>query len=367
MAMRPVRRRVLVLSVSFLLCASLAYLGSIAVRTASAYSEQKRGQGWVGHVYEAEPELGFHLVPGARGSETFPIGPDVAACVDADGFRVPADARATTTRVRPLVLALGCSYTYGAACEAQEIFPYLVAQRLHGSCVNAGCSSYGLAQMLILARRLIPLYRPDYVLFQHSPWLAERSRTRFAPVFFGSLSIPCFDADSGGVKLCPPAFHPIVFDLPVERYLHSPPGVLDFLSFELRVGIPLIFHDDVERCLLRRREPPLHPPSSEVIAESVHAEVAALCAKHGARLVLVAVGKSCQPVPIEDSAAKLGCLVVDAEAALCARLPDMDKGTYLLRYGRWGGDPPVLVDAHPNPLAHSIIAQAILEAIGGSR
>lgn len=374
MAMRPVRRRVLALSASLLFCAILGYLASIVYRTASAYSEQKKGQGWIGQVYEADPELGFRLVPGARGAQTFPIGPDVAASIDAEGFRVPVDAlapasaRASTTRERPLVLALGCSYTYGAGCEAQETFSYLVAQGLDGSCVNAGCPSYGMAQMLILARRLIPLYRPDYVLFQHSPWLTERSRTRFAPAMLGSLAVPCFEeSPEGGVNLLPPVFRPIVFDLPVENYLRSPRGVLDFLSFELRIGIPLLVHDDAERCLLRVRERPLRPARNEVIAKEVHAEVASLCADHGARLVLVAVGKSCQPVPVEESVPQLGCIFVDAQAALCASLPDVSKEEYLLRYGRWAGDPPVLVDAHPNPLAHSIIAQAMLEAIADPR
>ena len=46
----------------------------------------------------------------------------------------------------------------------------VVAQGLGGTVLNAGKCAYGLSQMLILARRLIPRYRPDYVLVQFSPW-----------------------------------------------------------------------------------------------------------------------------------------------------------------------------------------------------
>jgi hypothetical protein len=76
------------------------------------------------------------------------------------------------------VLALGCSFTYGAATNAENTYPYLVGQRLAGTTRNAGVSSYGLSQMMILAKRLVPAYKPDYLLVQYSPWLVDRSKRR---------------------------------------------------------------------------------------------------------------------------------------------------------------------------------------------
>ena len=59
------------------------------------------------------------------------------------------------------VLSLGDSITYGYGCRAEEAFGYLVARALGGTVLNAGQSGAGLAQMVLLARELIPAYRPD--------------------------------------------------------------------------------------------------------------------------------------------------------------------------------------------------------------
>lgn len=346
--------------------AGLGYLGWIVRRTAAAYSVQKAGRGWVGRLYEADPDLGFRLVPGARASEVFPVGPEVPLATDADGFRVPLDA-GIARPARPHVLALGCSYTFGAGCAAEDAYPELVARRLGGSCSNAGVPSYGLAQMVILARRLIPVRRPDYVLFQHSPWLIVRSQRGFAQSYLGSVPTPSFGPGSGEVAIRPPAFAPIVFDLPADRYLRSSSGALDFLSFQLRVGLPLFVHDDLHRGLLRReRGSPAGLAGEDVVARA-HAEIAALCAQHGAKMVLVAIGSDCQRAEIEDGLGQLGVVVVDATAALCSRLPDTHWRNYFDRYARWGGDPPVLVDPHPNPAAHAVVAEAIVEALERAR
>lgn len=369
MVPRSLRRRVGRHGLLVLGVVGLVYLGTVLARSWSAYFEDG-GRGWAGKVYEPDATLGFRMIPGARGAETMPIGPDVPARVDLDGFRVPMDADEGAPRTRPLVLALGCSFTYGAACRAEDTFPFLVANGLHGTCLNAGVCSYGLSQMLVRARDLIPRFKPDYVLFQHSPWLVARSRERYARTYLGLLPKPTFVDLDGECTLEPPLFQTVIFDLPLERYLRAERDAPGFLSFGWRVGLPLFLHDDVHRLWATLRgsdEPPA--PEAEIVA-STHAEVEKLCGENGSRLVYVLLDSTCPAAPVTDMSEAEGILA-DASSALCAALPAQPGlepwQAHLLRYGHWAGDPPQLVDDHPNPVAHAIIADTILAAIRGGR
>ena len=55
--------------------------------------------------------------------------------------------------------------------------------------------------------------------------------------------------------------------------------------------------------------------------------------------------------------------MVDAEAALWEELPVRTEDSYSRTYMQWRGDPPVLVDRHPNPAAHRIIADSVLREL----
>lgn len=366
--MRTVRQRLLLSGLIFLVLVALVYVGWIVQRSWTAYSWQTEGRGTVGSLYEADPELGFRLVPGAVGAERFPIGPDVGARVDREGFRVPVDAPDPSPRTRPLVLALGCSFTFGAACEAQDTFGYRVAQGLGGSCVNAGVSSYGEAQMLILARRLIPQLRPDVVLFQHSRWLGDRSRTWKAMTYFGDVPTPTFVGQEA--RLRPPLFQPIVFDLPVDDYLRTDRGVLGFLTFQLRVGLPMFLHDDAHRAWIALTSDAEDASPASIFLPKVHAEVAELCSANGAHLVFVVIGSGCPGDPVPKHIAESGALFVNASETLCGSLPGMEGLDmraqcliYLEHFAHWAGEPPVMIDVHPNAAAHALIADEILTVL----
>jgi hypothetical protein len=343
------------------------YFGSVVFRTARAYSGLKTGGGWASGLFEADPELGFRLAPGSIGLESRPSGKTVSVRVDQRGMRVPLDASDESGYGGVLVLALGDSYTFGQACEAETAFPFLVARELRAGCLDAGCPSYGLAQMLVLAREWIPRSRPSIVLLQHSPWLAGRAQRDTAPTLLRSVPTPYFETVAGGASLRPPRFRTWLFDLPVESFRETPRGAADFVSFLARVGVPLLLHDDIARCLAWAREGSLHPPSEAAVEESVHAEIAELCKQAGSLLVIVEVGKSCAPIALEGAEKRPGSIVVDARAALCDALPPADRNAYYERYAHFAGDPPVLDDAHPNELAHELIAEAVVRAIEASK
>jgi hypothetical protein len=222
--------------------AIVAYTGYVVWRSSWLYDQTKLSRrGWIGRVHRNDPALGLAPVPGARGAHTFPIGPDLPMRFDENGFRVPAD-RAPEPDRRPLLLALGCSFTYGDATAAEETFPYLLGKAIGGTAKNAGVCGCGLAQMLLLARRLIPSLRPDWLVVQYSPWLTDRAMAPFAPSYEGRLPTPYFAED---LSLQRPVFQSKLLDLDFDSYRRTPKSAAEFLSFFWRIGLPLSLYDHV--------------------------------------------------------------------------------------------------------------------------
>ncbi|MBI3845610.1 MAG: hypothetical protein HY292_13325 [Planctomycetes bacterium] len=363
------KKKLLFTSVVLVIVSTLVYSGSVVVRSTLMYNRIKRHtRGWNGHLYTYDPQLGFAPIPNARGSEIFPVGPELPTRFDEHGFRVPATEEAQGTDKHPVVLALGCSFTYGMACTAEETYPYLVAQQLGGACLNAGVCSYGLSQMLIRARELIPRIKPDVVLVQLSPWLVRRSLSPLAPSMFGKLTSPfIIDEPDGGFGLHPPVFATAAFDLPTSKYLSSVKGLGDWLSFLVRVGIPLFVHDDVSMLGYQIRRIvgtiPIAAKNPRRVLVREYGEIAELCLRNGSKMVAVIIEVDCKHHDVTKGLDLPGATIVDTRPALYDRLPAQTKEEYRKAYGHWRGTPTALVDTHPNPLAHSIIAAEVVTAL----
>jgi len=348
------------------------YGGSVIYRAAKFYANIKHPQrGMQGKVYRFDPELGFAPIPNSQGAHVLPPGPNIPIRYDAAGFRIPREDPATVpSRLRPLVLALGCSYTYGDACTAEDAYPYLVGKQINGSSINAGGCAYGLAQMVILARRLLPVYKPDYLLVQYSPWLVTRAQSFFAPSFYGKITNPFYFERENTLRLSLPIFRPIIIDLPIDQYKTSAKGVADFLSFIVSVGIPLHIYEDFHLVLFRTKKylglipAPSHDENK--IIQTAYGEIARLAQINGARMIVVVLGWNEKPVPVPEKILALNPLVANAHAALLDRLPEKTLESYAKRYVHWNGSPPVVIDAHPNPSAHKIIAEEIVNTIKAS-
>jgi len=363
-----------VLLLSILLVPASGILVILTIKSYSIYQFAKSRQDGVrGRIFRFDPDLGLATIPGSRGAQLFPIGPEIPHHFDENGFRIPADAPETAEITRPLVLALGCSFSFGGGCPAEKAYGYLVGQALKGTTFNASGPAYGLAQMVILARKLIPRYKPELVLVQYSPWLAERSQTAFMPSWYGKEPGPYFARSSENkLFIHPPVFRARVFDLPISDYQFSAKTLRDFCSFSTEVALPLYTYDSYQtgiyytRRLLGIIPAPVNQP--ELIVESAYEEIGKLCKENQSRMVIVILTNTgYQRPPGPGEIARLNsmtdAIIVNAESALVRNLPEKTQQAYDRAYHQYRGNPPVLVYTHPNESAHQIIAEEILKTI----
>jgi len=347
---------------------AVCYFGYVAYRTADIYRIVKTNQrGWKGIVHTADPEVGFRPVPNAVGAHVFPIGPDVPMRYDADGFRVPLDIETAEKTKRPIILSLGCSFTYGDATYAEETYPYLVGQSLQGTSRNAGVCSYGLSQMLLLARKLVPIHKPDILLVQYSPWLVQRAIKPFAPVYYGKLPTPFFYDQDQGFALRPPVFTTKIMGLPVDSFRKSSSGLADWISFYRKVGLPLYLYDDFNmlKYYIYKNIGKVPEPtgSRKQLVKYVYNEIYKVAQQYDTKVVIVVLGKDAHPVEVKDLSFPAGALLVNAQDALLKRLPVVNPESYEKEYAHWRGSPPRVVDDHPNEKAHKIIADTIVSKL----
>jgi hypothetical protein len=248
--------------------------------------------------------------------------------------------------------------------RAEETFAFRVAQHFGGTCLNAGICSGGAAQQLLLAQRLIPELRPDFVLLQCSPWLIERSRVLYASTFGGRIPVPYFVMGAEGVRLEPPVFAPRVFELPIDEFRPSARGAGDFLAFLGRVGLPLYAYDDACHVWTKWRRASGALPaaaSTKEVEDYLYPELARLCAARGARLVVVALENRWKTWDEPDSIRALGLPIAFGTNRMRAELPELTPRAYKLAYLHVAGDE--LIDPHPNARAHAVIAEEIVAVL----
>jgi hypothetical protein len=263
-------------------------------------------------------------------------------------------------------LALGCSFTYGAANPAEDTFPFLVAQGLGGTELNAGACSYGLAQMQILAERLIPKYRPDYVIVQSSAWLWERSVAMFLPTYFSVMPSPYFYDEGADIpKIHPPVFESAIPDMPMDKYRETSSSLADRMHFIFEIGIPLVFHDDFHMAIFHLKRHFIPQPASFSRAKfiGIYRYIDRLVRQAGGQTVILVLGGSNRK-QVDMLTAVNHAIVVDGERKLLESLKDKTADAYSRTYCHWRNDR--LVDSHPNARAHRLFTQAILDGIAAA-
>jgi hypothetical protein len=324
--------------------------------------------------YAIDDTLGIKHVPLARTlyryniREHIPSRP-VPLAFDKNGFRIPVSASPAYPRTKKLgLLFLGDSFTFGAACYAEETFPFLVAKATGLSYVNAGVSNYGLAQILILAEKLIPTLQPEYVIVQYSPWLATRGISMFAPVNFFLLPIPYFAEKNHTYVLEPPVYNSHLKFRDVAKLKSSYRG--KFLQFVIREALPFSLQQlwnylKTEWLLIsgQRLRPATHPHSVEKYAYN---KIKAIAEQNNATMIILNLGDMEYSKNSRQLFSDATVRFADADDALEAFLRKSASQDYCSEFCHWiiSGQQRILIDAHPNPQAHQIIAESIIQALG---
>jgi len=164
LASAGVRRRVLAGRFQLLL-AALSTLFALGI--AEGYLQLTRvapGSAVEGSIFIADPELGFALRPNASATHRRPGLFDVRYSIGPDGCRT--NSPGTDDSATTIVLALGCSQTFGHGVQDAEAWPAQL-QRLLGTgtrVINAGVPAYGPQQFVILGERLVPQIKPAAIL-----------------------------------------------------------------------------------------------------------------------------------------------------------------------------------------------------------
>ncbi len=329
--------------------------------------------GWIGRVHRADNELGYVPIPQSAGAMVLSDGTSIPVFYDSRGIRSgPRDVLepgSGSIKQPNYILGLGCSFMFGFGVPVGSTFCHLTADKWGMIPLNAGRCSYGLAEMLILARQLIPQFKPEIVLVQYSPWLADRSQQRYGSTFYGLLPHPYFvEATGRGLRIHGPDFETIIFNHDFGFFKLSDRKMRDLMNFTLNLGFPLLFHDLWNSSLVRLKESlgvvPQPSQDSLKIVSEVYREIGSICKQFGCRMFIVVLGIDNRDLDIPESFGKLNVRIVNAQLELMDRLRIDSNEEYARGYYHWGGKPPGVIDKHPNVKAHAIIAEGVVRNIG---
>jgi hypothetical protein len=367
------RRKIFIFgfSVIFFFVAS-TYTISLHKRSIELYNyitaEKKRG--WKGLLHQADDILGYIPIPNAKGFQTFPVGDDKPMAYDKNGFRIPsADTNQTNFKSNFDILFLGCSITYGDACLAEETFPYLVAEGTKLSYANAGVCGYGLTQMLILAERLIPKYKPKYVIVQYSRHLIIRGTSLFAPFYFGHLPNPYLRENGDSFEIVAPLFKTKIFDLDFETIKAK-----SLRSSYFNTIIPFILKDDWLALNSKIKLGILKKPTSNYSKAELfsYSRIIDIAKANNSNVIILNLYNNLDhnnninlPFSFKELKSQPGVFLVNVDSLLYDNL----KRGNLIDFGKAyyhfyiDGTDTIFVDRHPNALAHKIISQSIIKTI----
>lgn len=323
---------------------------------------------WQGRMYAKDSSLGYRMIKNNRSALVYNYLPAIPVRTDANGFRIP-DSAASLTDINKKtdLLFLGCSFTFGSACKAEESFPFLVAEDKKMNYINAAVGGYGLAQMYLQAKQLIPKLKPRYIIVQNSPWLIIRAISEFAPSRGGYLIPTPYFADHGkGFQIEMPIYNSSVEQLFPAKDREKYAG--RFLKYYFEKGLIYFgleqYHVLVNRCknfLFLKKMPTKREKEAE---QFTYTEIFRLAEQYKAKVILLNLGNGTGTVK-EWVPGTPDICVANADSVLYKYIGTSSKEKYAAFYGHWRkkGNDSVFVDSHPNKLSHQLIARTILMQI----
>lgn len=332
-----------------------------------AFKNQTRGL--QGKIFQFDDKLAHKAIPFAEGAHTYHLSDSINGAVriiiDSLGYRTTPEKK-ELEKDTFIDLYLGCSFTWGDYCLAENTYSYLVSKELHHNYLNAGCSAYGLAQMLQLAEELIPKYHFKYVFIQYSPWLANRAMSLYGPTFFGYRPFPYFYQENDKLKLQYPLFKSDMYDLPSESFKNETITLTDKLKFYLKIGIPVEIIDYAKKeyysSLVKLEIYPKPTKDKSEVEKYVYNRIFDICEQYKCQPVIVKLGYGYTSA-LDSSLFKnhLGVVFVDTDMNLW-KTADFNSKEFSKKYNHWyyTEQDTIFIDEHPNNFAHKIIAESIL-------
>lgn len=370
-AQLSLKKKLIFAAIPLLVFGGIALVGFVAISSRSLFAFAHRSGQYQDadeisqQYFQFDENLGSRLVP----DQTTPIkrsnGEVYTIHADEDGLRKAQAGE--TLQEAPLILTLGCSFSFGAGVNGDETFSHLVAERLGGTSLNAAIPGHGLSQMVLQARELVPSRKPDLVLIQYSYWLVDRSTRIVIPSMFGKVPGPYFSEEGDSFTIIAPRFRSSVFDVPLRKYGQSERGPLSFAGFVCQVGFPIYGFDGFRygsAMIATKTGLQPGPTSRKREAESwAYGEILELCRAHEAGAYVVGLGSSTKPVPSMDHLGFPETRLIDSNGYLVRKLSSDDQDHYAQAYYHWAGEPDRIIDTHPNAYAHSVIAESIIRVL----
>jgi len=341
------------------------YSYNLRMRILPVYNLAKGFGDRIGKVYVNDDTIGYKHAPNTTGYRL--LGDKyITVTHDDEGNRIPVGYKHTNKR--PLTIFLGCSVSYGDACWAQDAFSHLVAHDLNGDYINAAGSGYGVSQMLVNAKKFVPKYKPNYLVVQYTEWLPDRSMKTYQTFFGGKFPIP-FISDEG---LEMPVFSPRGLKTPFLEFHKTPVSTVDFLKFFGRIAPNFIYQDINSIWVFFGQLVGLvpKPTTNQKWAENyAYAELNRICKENGTKMIVWTTGTGfwLDPKLPADTIYSLKIPIAYADSALYKKGNAWTKEKYAQLYDHWflpkGAKDSIIVDGHPNPYCHRIIADEILKTI----
>jgi hypothetical protein len=215
--------------------------------------------------------------------------------------------------------------------------------------------------MVMRAKDIVPRLKPDMVVVQYSSWLPARSISFYGPTGWAHTPTPYFYESDGIINLHQPVFQSV--NIKEARSVRAEKGLLPFVW---HVGIPHLVYDDymVLHTFLRSRlgRLPLPATSRQRVVDFVYREIQRLCNANGATMLMLVLPHKIDDSPT-DQLDTFSFPVVHTLPVLTRELPEPTQRKWEASYSFWRGDPPKIVDRHPNARMHAAIAAILVEAI----
>ena len=351
------------------------------------YVYYKKNIGIVGDVFTADDTLGHRGIPNGSGRSVFPLDSgqiSVPIKLDNEGFRIPENSQFADSDT--LMMFLGCSFTWGDYSLAEQNYSSQAVKDLQYKPLNCGTDAYGLAQMLILAERKIPQHRPKVLCVQYSPWLADRARFMFFPSAHGVMPFPFVtENDKKELYIHEPFFRSALYNPDYKYYKTSPTSFSDKCSFFFKVGFPVAILDAWKQSVAKWKMTlgilPKAESDNQKIEKYVYEKIYLLCKQNGVKMVVLNIGgfgySDEQRMTnhydrkkfVETMSSELvkNVTFIDADSVLRAGIHTGENYSKYVQWAKINQKDSTLYDNHPNPMAHKIIADALVGGMRGNK